>query len=221
MIQRRSKASAGNRRRDTVNLRVVGSAERYWVAPTDLDDLDQQPNEQRDLGRIKRFSFRLSIAARSFFWLIVAIWTIRAVLCLTTNWVAFDDVMDRQTGLATAALEARLLAIGLQSLVVAVALYAVDQLARLLTCFARGEIFTLTSTLRLRKFGLILLALPFVSMAVHFAIDAVVYLAVDPQHASFAIDLDVVTVLLGLVFTLLAQIMVEATRISDEFNLTI
>jgi uncharacterized membrane protein YhaH (DUF805 family) len=186
-----------------------------------MDEDNLTRGEQRDLDRIKRFSFRLAIAARAFFWLIVVIWAIRAVLCLTTDWVAFDDVMDRQTGLATASLLARLLAIGLQSLVVVVAVYAADQLARLLSCFARGEIFTLASTLRLRRFGLTLLVLPFVGLVVHLAIDAVIYLAVDPQHASFAIEIDAVTVLLGLVFTLLAQIMVEATRISDEFNLTI
>jgi hypothetical protein len=172
------------------------------------------------MNRIMRFSSRLHLATRGLFWLLLLVWVVMSALSFTTPWISIDDLIGRTTGLNEAPASARAVALGMESIVMALGLYAIHQLAKLLALYARGSIFTHASTLRLRKFGLVLFAIPFVDTLEQLGIDGVSYL-VNTTGPGFQLHIDISLMLFGAVFTLLAQIMVEATTISDEARLTV
>lgn len=173
------------------------------------------------MKRIMRFSARLYLVTKGLFWLLILGWAILGVLCFTTSWIQIDDLTGRPAGLNDAPLSARVLAFALSSAVLVIVAYAIDQLAKMLALYAQGSIFTHESAVHLRKFGLLLFAIPFVDTAKQLGNDGISYLVNPLTTRSFELNIDIFHMLLGAVFALLAQIMVEATTISDEAKLTV
>jgi hypothetical protein len=130
-------------------------------------------------------------------------------------------MLDWHTGMTRASFGARMMVALFASAVIACYLHAIHQLAELLRLYAQGRVFAPESARRLRKFGLVLLAAPFVNFAMQLGINGVIFLVSRGETSNIQIDFDMAPAIFGLVFTLLAQVMVEATHMSDELEWTV
>ncbi len=173
------------------------------------------------MDRISRLCGRLQVVVRNLFWVSIIGWSLLIVLFFATPWVRVDDMLDWHTGLNKTSFGARMMVGLFASAVITCYIYAMHQLAELLGLYAQGLVFAQESALRLRKFGLVLLAAPFIDCAMQLGINGVIFLVSRGETSNMQVYFDMAPAIFGLVFTVVAQVMVEATHISDEFNWTV